>query len=66
MWRTTTGTTDPAAESDFEQIGVNGFGDANNQQIFSGISMQQGSVYYLYLSTGMNGTPVKIYRQQNN
>jgi len=66
VWRTKSGVTNPSLESEFEQIGGNGLGNANNLQIFSSVSLQQGLVHYLYLSVGKSGVPVKVYRQQNN
>ncbi len=65
VWRTKSGVKNPSLDTDFEQIGSNGLGNTNNQQIFSSVSFNQGSVYYLYLSVGKSGEPVKVYRQQN-
>ncbi len=65
LWRTS--STNPALESDFAQVGAAGFGDATNvQEFFSGVSVQQGLFYYLYISAGKSATPVKIYTQRNN
>lgn len=65
LWRT--GATNPAVESDFSQVGAAGFGDpVNVQQFFSGVSVQQGLFYYLYISAGRSATPVRIYTQRNN
>jgi hypothetical protein len=70
MWRTKSGVSNPTAESDFEQIGASGFGDAsNNLQLYSAISLQQAANFYVYISTGRPGTtpvqPVRVYRQVN-
>lgn len=66
VWRTKAGVTNPSSASDFEQIGSSGFGDATNiQQIYSGLSLTQGGVNYLYVSAGKNSQPVKVFRQQN-
>ncbi len=66
VWRTKSGITNPTSESDFEQVGTSGLnGTAANTQLFSAVSLQQGSVYYLYISAGNSGIPVKVFRQQN-
>lgn len=66
VWRTS--TSNPGSSSgSWEKVGGNGFGDtANVKQFFSAVSVQSGGVYYLYVSTGNSGTPVRVYRQQNN
>ena len=66
IWRTNTANPG-SATTDWEQIGGDGLGATSTmQQIFSAISVQQGSDYYIYLSGGKNGTPISIYRQKNN
>jgi hypothetical protein len=66
MWRTKSGVTNPSAATDFEQIGATGLGDAaNNLELYSAVSMSQLGVYYLYVSTGKTGQPVRVYRQFN-
>ena len=66
VWRTKAGVTNPTSVADFEQVGSSGLnGNTANTQIFSATSLQQGSVYYLYISAGNSGIPVKVFRQQN-
>lgn len=67
IYRTKTGVTNPTSESDFEQVGTAGFdGDTTNiKQIFSAISVNSSGDYYLYISAGNNGIPVKAYRHKN-
>ncbi|MCB1178163.1 MAG: hypothetical protein KDK36_11330, partial [Leptospiraceae bacterium] len=69
VWRTRSGVTNPVSESDFEQIGGDGFGDiANNHELYSGTSQSQSGQHYIYVSAGRSGTPVqpvRIYRQVN-
>jgi hypothetical protein len=65
VWRTN--VANPSSEGDFSQIGGDGFGSGTNiTEIYSNISLQSGSIHYLYLSIGKNGVPVKVHRQQNN
>jgi hypothetical protein len=65
IWRTN--VANPSSESDFTQIGGDGFGSGTNiTEIYSSISLQNGSIHYLYLSVGKNSFPVRVYRQQNN
>lgn len=67
IWRTMNGVTDPSSEADFEQIGVDGLGDTtNNLELYSGVSLSQDGVYYIYVSTGKSGQPLQVYRQQND
>ncbi|MCX7997763.1 MAG: hypothetical protein N3A69_02265, partial [Leptospiraceae bacterium] len=62
-----TNVTNPTSESNFSQIGGDGFGSGTNiTEIYSQISLQFGSIHYLYLSVGKNSIPVRIHRQQNN
>jgi hypothetical protein len=67
IWRTMDGVSDPSSEADFEQIGDDGLGDTtNNQELYSGVSLSQDGVYYIYVSSGKSGEPLKVYRQQND
>ncbi len=60
-----TNVTNPT-ESDFTLVGTAGLGDAANiKEIYSGISIQSGTNYYIYVSAGKNATPVSVYRQVN-
>ncbi|MCP5502692.1 MAG: hypothetical protein H7A25_22530, partial [Leptospiraceae bacterium] len=63
VWRTN--IADPSSENDFTQIGGDGFGVSTNQEIFSSISLKSGSTYFIYVSIGFDGNPVKVHRQQN-
>jgi hypothetical protein len=36
------------------------------KEIYSGVSIQQGVDYYLYISAGLGGNPVAVYRNKNN
>ncbi|MCB1157113.1 MAG: hypothetical protein KDK45_06380, partial [Leptospiraceae bacterium] len=64
VWRTN--VTNPSLESDFSQIGGDGFGSGTNiTEIYDHVSLNNGSVYYLYLSIGKNSVPVRVHRQQN-
>ena len=66
IWRTKAGVTNPASESDFEQVGGAGLGDTtNNLELFSAISILQLGTNYLYISSGKNSNPVKLYVQQD-
>ncbi|MBK8396631.1 MAG: hypothetical protein IPL26_15530 [Leptospiraceae bacterium] len=70
IWRTKSGVTDPISESDFEQIGANGFGDpSNNLELYSSVSLEQSGSFYMYVTTGRPGStpvqPLRIYRQVN-
>ncbi|MBI5508121.1 MAG: hypothetical protein HY903_05155 [Deltaproteobacteria bacterium] len=66
IWRTN--TANPGAATDvWTQVGADGLGDAANiQQIYSAISIQLGSRYYLYVSAGKGGVPVRVFRQVND
>lgn len=74
VYRTKIGVTDPSSVSDFEPVpgptGINSFGATFVQEIFSAVSLQNGSIHNLYLSVGgKNGAtpiPVKIFRQVNH
>jgi hypothetical protein len=60
-----TNATNPT-ESDFTLVGSAGLGDAEHiKEIYSAISIQSGTNYYIYVSAGMNATPVSVYRQVN-
>ncbi len=60
-----TNVTNPA-ESDFTLIGTAGLGDPTNiKEIYSAISIQSGTDYYIYVSAGKNATPVSVFRQVN-
>lgn len=65
IWRTnhTNPDSDPSL---WEKIGEDGLGDTNMRNIFSGLSAPVGSQNFIYVATGRNGTPLKIFRQQNN
>jgi hypothetical protein len=68
IWRTKSGVTNPTSgtTTDFEQVATDGLGDPTNiREIYSAISIQSGSDYYIYLSSGKNATPVSVYRQIN-
>ncbi|MCC5815269.1 MAG: hypothetical protein JJT78_10965, partial [Leptospira sp.] len=65
IWRTNHSNPDSSTAL-WEQIGENGLGDPNMRNIFSGLSAPVGSQNFIYVATGRNGTPLKIYRQQNN
>ncbi|HPV43407.1 MAG TPA: hypothetical protein PKX40_19665 [Spirochaetota bacterium] len=66
VWRTKSGVTNPSLASDFEQVGTTGLNDPTNmQQIFSALSINQGSDYNLYICTGKDLTPMSVYRQVN-
>jgi hypothetical protein len=67
IYRTKSGVTNPAHSSnDWEQVSSQGLGDPTNvKQIFSAISVNTGSFHYVYISTGKNGIPVRVYRQRN-
>ncbi len=66
IWRTVNGVTDPAFEGDFEQVSTGGFGDsANNQRIYNGISIVDGSTYYLWVLCGKAAGSIRIYRTSN-
>lgn len=70
IWRTKDGVSDPTSESDFEQIGANGLGDAsNNLELYSAVSLHQDGSYYVYITTGRPGStpvqPLRVYRQVN-
>ena len=65
IWRTN--VANPSSEADFSQIGGDGLGGGTNiTEIYSNISLQNGSIHYLYVSVGKNSVPVRVYRQQNN
>lgn len=66
IWRTN--IEDPGSNSAvWERINTDGFGDpANMRNIFSAISVPQGGLYFIYISAGRNGTPLRVFRQQNN
>ncbi len=71
MWRTKSGVTNPATESDFEPIGGNGFGDtSNNLELYSAVSLEQSGSYYVYVTAGRPGStpvqPLRVYRQVNS
>ena len=53
-------------ENDFTLVGAAGLGDATNiKEVYSAISIQSGTDYYIYVSAGKNATPVSVYRQIN-
>lgn len=62
-----TNVTNPSsASSSWTQVSGSGLTDGTNvQQIFSAVSVPSGGIYYLYVSAGKNGVPVRTYRQQN-
>ncbi len=62
-----TNIANPVSSNDFSQIGGDGFGNTTtNRQIFSTLSIQNGSIYFVYASIGQNAVPVRVHRQQNN
>lgn len=64
VWRTN--VANPSTAGDFSQIGGDGFGAGTAiTEVYSHISLQSGSIYYLYLSVGKNSIPVRVHRQQN-
>ena len=64
VWRTN--LANPSTAGDFSQIGGDGFGAGTAiTEVYSHISLQSGSIYYLYLSVGKNSIPVRVHRQQN-
>ena len=64
VWRTN--VANPSSEGDFSQIGGDGFGAGTAiTEVYSHVSLQSGSIYYLYLSVGKNSIPVRVHRQQN-
>lgn len=64
VWRTN--VTNPGSDSSvWERINTDGFGDTDMRNIFSAISVPVGSQFFVYVSVGRNGTPLKIFRQQN-
>lgn len=65
IWRTNVNVPG-SSTAVWEKINTNGFGDPNMRSIFSAISVPVGSQHFLYVSTGNNGVPLKIFRQQNN
>lgn len=74
LWRTNVANPG-ASHTEWEQVGVSGLNGPNPntglidvQQFFSAVSVQPGGSgpWYLYLSVGKNGVPVKVYRQQND
>jgi len=67
IWRTKTDNSHPSALSDFEQVGADGLGDAtNNHRINHGFSVADGSVPYLWLICGKSGSPLTVFRTNNN
>lgn len=65
VWRTN--SANPSSlTSEWERVNGDGFGDPNMRNIFSAISVPVGDQKFVYISVGKNGTPLKIYRQQNN
>jgi hypothetical protein len=66
LWRTAAGITDPAFVGDFEPVSLDGFGDlANNQRIYSGLSISDGGTDYLWLLCGKSGGSLRVYRTIN-
>jgi hypothetical protein len=66
VWRTKSGVTDPLAESDFEPVSTDGFGDpANNQRIYHGLSIADAGTDYLWLLCGKSGGSIQVYRSSN-
>ncbi|EMF97819.1 hypothetical protein LEP1GSC123_4170 [Leptospira borgpetersenii str. 200701203] len=64
IWRTN--LQNPGSSSNgWEQVGGDGLGDVTNRRIYSGITVPKLSLNYVYVSTGGNNRPVKVYRQQN-
>ena len=64
VWRTN--VADPSTEGNFSQIGGDGFGSGTAiTEIYSNISLQSGSIHYIYASIGKNSIPVRVHRQQN-
>jgi hypothetical protein len=62
-----TALNNPISEGDFSQIGGDGFGNPlTNKQIYSTISIQNGTIFFAYSSIGQNSNPVRVHRQQNN
>ncbi len=62
-----TNLANPTIEANFTQIGGDGFlNPSTNKQIYSTISIQNGSIYFVYASVGKTATPVRVHRQQNN
>ncbi|MHC4104918.1 MAG: hypothetical protein ACYSR9_08265, partial [Planctomycetota bacterium] len=67
LWRTVEGVTDPALESDFEQVSTSGFGDAaNNHRIYNGISIASAGTDYLWVLCGKEAGSLRVYRTNNN
>jgi hypothetical protein len=65
VWRTN--IENPSSNiSEWERINTDGFGDTDMRNIFSAISVPVGSQKFVYISVGKNGTPLKIFRQQND
>lgn len=65
IWRTNTANPGSSSAS-WSQISTAGLGDITNlKQIFSAITIQDGTDYYIYIAAGKNGVPIAIYRQKN-
>jgi hypothetical protein len=66
IWRTS--VNNPGSNSgEWQKVSSNGLGDSVNMlNIFSAISVPVNTLSYLYVSTGKNSVPLKIFRQQNN
>jgi len=66
IWRTKDGVTDPVSEADFEQIGETGLGDpVHMKEIYSAITTHKGLDYYIYISSGLGGNPVAVFRNRD-
>ena len=68
LFRTKVGITDPALESDFEQVSTSGFGDAaNNKIIYNGLSIASAGADYLWILCGEGDDgKVRVYRTDNS
>ncbi|EMJ97130.1 bacterial Ig-like domain, group 2 [Leptospira sp. B5-022] len=61
-----TNSTNPNSANVWSKIGANGLGDPSNvQQIFSAISVFTFGSDFVYISTGKDGVPIRVYRQHN-
>jgi len=69
IYRTKKGITEPSIEDDFERVGgaiADGLGDPDHmKEIYSAISISRGLDHYLYVSIGLGGSPVAVYRNRN-
>ena len=66
IFRTKSSVTDPATESDFEQVSTSGLGDGfNNKKIFHGLSISGGGIDYLWVLCGKTAGKLRLYRTSN-